>query len=110
MIKWTQKLHDYWKGKCEDDSLELPKDVTDAIYAFIQQIEYLRKLINEDIDHQMKRSSKDDKRIIDLEHKVLELEKKLGKPEKPLSSVGIFYRNGKPLKRKPKDTQEKQSI
>ena len=82
MIKWTQKLHDYWKGKCEDDSLELKKDVTDAIYAFIQQIEYLRKLINEDIDHQIKRYLKDDKRIIELERKVLELERKVLELEK----------------------------
>lgn len=76
MNKWNQKLHDYWKGKCSDNSLDLPKEITDAMLIFINQIEYLRDLIIN--------TSSDPK------------------PESSKLPVAIFYKDGKPTKKKPK--------
>ena len=45
-------------------------------------------------------------RIDRLEKRVAKLEKAL-KPAKALTTVGVYYRNGKPLKRKPRKEVEK---
>ena len=76
MNKWNQKLHDYWKGKCSDNSLDLPKEITDAMLIFINQIEYLRDLIINTPPRLESESSK--------------------------LPVAIFYKDGKPTKKKPK--------
>ena len=44
-------------------------------------------------------------RINGLEKRVAKLEKAI-KPAKPLTPVGIYYRDGKPLKRKPRKEVE----
>ena len=45
-------------------------------------------------------------RVTKLERRVAKLEKAL-KPAKALTTVGVYYRNGKPLKRKPRKEVEK---
>lgn len=102
MIKWTQKLHDYWKGKCSSNDLDLPPTVNDAILALLGQIEYLDHLIA-DGSHThpvTEKSDKISKQLTDLKNKIEILEKRISALEPKESPTAIFYKNGKPVKKK----------
>lgn len=135
MIKWTQKLHDYWKGKCSSNDLDLPPTVNDAILALLGQIEYLDHLIA-DGSHTHPVTEKSDKisnsnierltlgidstttetikvisydqnnqitvQLTDLKNKIEILEKRISALEPKEPPTAIFYKDGKPTKKKPK--------
>ena len=108
MLKWSFDLHNRWKANCENNSMDLPQQLNDVILAFIHQVEYLTHLLT-DVSSDMKdiqKITKDDdklnKKILSLERKIANLEKKLTQKESQSLPVAIFYKDGKPTKKKPK--------
>lgn len=119
--KWTQKYQDYWKGKCEKNDLNLPDVVNEAILIFIGQVEYLTHLIADGqliisaelvsspdpVAELLESLNAKLKAISSLKKRALTLEKRVAALEPKPQPTPIFYENGKPTRKKPKQFAEK---